>query len=400
MNRVKYIFIVCFIIVSNALSSQNIQLAELSVFLEIEKGNYNNALDSLDKILETKSDIELYLAKISVLYKTKQYNEALKYCAKADKIKLGVSSELKLKIYLETDDMSNVNLALLYNLKSNYKIPLYQLLNSIDYNKLVGTALIDSVLKTNSYSKSEKQLYQVEKLMNAHDYTEALFLVNEIILRNRNIAYAYYLQCIINKESGDKKRALNAINKAIELKKSRYEYYLSRAKLLKESKEYSIALNDINKAIKLAPFHIENYVQKMDLLFYNENYNQAIELADQILKIASENTGILITKSKSNFKLGNYIDALKAVNESMLIKTSKEQFELRGDIYSATNTFEFAIRDYSMFLDIEPYNGDIYAKKGLARFKSGDKKGACSDWGKGSRYGNYDAVRYLEKYCE
>ncbi len=84
----------------------------------------------------------------------------------------------------------------------------------------------------------------------------------------------------------------------------------------------------------------------------------------------------------------------------MEIKTSKQAFELRGDIYMATNTYEFAVRDYSMFLDIEPYNGSIYTKKGLARLNLGNKKGACSDWEKAKRYGSYDAVRYLEKYCE
>jgi len=81
-------------------------------------------------------------------------------------------------------------------------------------------------------------------------------------------------------------------------------------------------------------------------------------------------------------------------------QVSKEAFELRGDIYMNTKTYEFAIRDYSMFLDIEPYNATIYNKKGMARYNLGDREGACSDWDKAKRYGSYDAVKNLEKYCK
>jgi len=53
-----------------------------------------------------------------------------------------------------------------------------------------------------------------------------------------------------------------------------------------------------------------------------------------------------------------------------------------------------------MYLDIDPRSGNVYAKKGMARFNLGDKKGACSDWEKAKRYGSYDSVEYLEKYCK
>jgi hypothetical protein len=52
-----------------------------------------------------------------------------------------------------------------------------------------------------------------------------------------------------------------------------------------------------------------------------------------------------------------------------------------------------------MSLDINPYNGDVYAKKGFARYKQGNQKGACSDWEKAIRYGSFQAVKYKEQYC-
>ncbi|MCK5170928.1 MAG: tetratricopeptide repeat protein, partial [Bacteroidales bacterium] len=231
-------------------------------------------------------------------------------------------------------------------------------------------------------------------------YTQALFVVNEILSRNNNIAQAHYLKSRIAYFEGDLQGALQSTNSAIELKKSRSEYLQQRVTLNKEINEYDAALQDINKLIRIDPYEINNYIIKADLLFKTENFDKAINLTNSILKILPENPDVLYLSSKSYYKNKDYFEALKAINQSMQIKSNKDFYELRGDIYSATNTYEYAIRDYSMYLDIEAYNGDIYAKKGFARLKLGDKKGACSDWKKGKRYGSYEAIVYLEKYCK
>lgn len=400
MSSTRFACILIIILFPGILFSQNIKINELQVFVDIKQGNYAKAVDSLDILISENPDPEFYLAKIEAFYKLGYYQKALKCCNELDKIKQFYSSEYKVKIFLSISDSENAKTALEENLRSKYKISLFDLLDNIEFAGIYNLGLDQYILSENFYSQTEKQIYQIERLIQDDKYTQALFVVNEILSRNNNIAQAHYLKGRIAYFEGDLQGALQSTNSAIELKKSRSEYLQQRVTLNKEINEYDAALQDINKLIRIDPYEINNYIIKADLLFKTENFDKAINLTNSILKILPENPDVLYLSSKSYYKNKDYFEALKAINQSMQIKSNKDFYELRGDIYSATNTYEYAIRDYSMYLDIEAYNGDIYAKKGFARLKLGDKKGACSDWKKGKRYGSYEAIVYLEKYCK
>ncbi|MDA3952823.1 MAG: tetratricopeptide repeat protein [Bacteroidales bacterium] len=395
----RLIYIIILLLFPSILFSQNISTKALCVFIDIDNGKYITANDSLDDLISNNPKPEFYLAKAEIFFKLSNYNEALTYCNKLDKIKPFYSSELKLKIYLENEDQEKAKLVLEENLKSTYKISLFDLLETEEHSSIYQLELEEFILSGNLYSRTEKQLYQAERLILDNKYNQALFIVKEMLSRNNNIAQAHYLQSKIEYFEGDLNGSLKSINAALNLKKSNSEYLKQRRVVNYDLKEYKTALQDINKLIKINPYQIDYYITKADLLFKTDQFDEAINLTNYILEILPDNSDVLYLSSKSHFKNKNYFEALKAVNQSLQIKSKKEYYELRGDIYCATNTYEFAIKDYSMFLDMEAYNGDIYAKKGYARLKLGDKKGACSDWEKGKRYGSYEAINYLERYC-
>ena len=401
MNRIKFAVILFSLFLSSLVFSQSLKVKELYPFILIENEEYSKALNSLDLLIEENANIEFYLAKVKALYMLEKYNDALTYCYKIDKVRPAYSSKYKIKIFLELDDKENLELALKENLKSKYKISLYDLLNNEEFAGLQSYSITKEILSDNkTYSNIEKQLYQAEKLLRNEKYTQALFVVNEVIFRNDDVAEAYFLQSKISYFIGDLRKSKESINKAIELKRSEAEYYRQKAKVNIELHNYEDALEDVNRLIRKEKFNINNYILKLDVLVKTTSFDEAIELSNSLIELLPENSEVLFLNSKSLFGKGENLEALKSINRALEIKTSKQAFELRGDIYMATNTFQFAIFDYSMFLDIEPYNGAIYAKKGLARLKLGNKKGACSDWEKAKRYGSYDAIRYLEKYCE
>lgn len=397
MSRFVSIWIFFFISVSGF--SQTNEMKELFVYVQYEKTNYSLALDSLNKLLKINRSDELVLTKALILFKQKNYTEALNFADEINKKSFGKGAELKLKIYLEQDNYENAKQALLENLNSTYKISLFDLLNNPEYNKLQGSELIDNVLKSNIYSKTEKQLYQAERLISVQKYEQASFVISQVLNRNANIAEAYYLQSKIESINGYHRKALDKVNIAISLK-SLPDYYYQRAQLLIKLEKYNQAILDINKLIKQQAGNFDNYILQSKLNMLNGQYEKAVQITEHLIDLNLNNADLLFVNGKSNFELGNNLAALKSISELINLKPSKEAFELRGDIYMQSKTYEFAEKDYSMFLDIEPYNGSIYAKKGLARYYSGDRKGACSDWRKAIRYGSYDAVKYQEKYCK
>lgn len=397
MNRNWLIYLL--VLLPTVLFSQNIKLRELAAYIDIEQKNYQRANDTLHVLIQQNTSADLYLAKATILYELNDLQQALEYCHRAHKLKPYCASELKIKIYLKDNQKQDVQNALNENLKSNYKISLFNLLQDPDFAGIYNMELDQYVLSENFYSKTEKQIYQVKRMIAEKKNNQALFLIDEILSRNDNIAEAHYMKSQLTFATDDLENALRSVNTAIELNRSNADYLKQRIKVYKGLERYDEALNDANKLVRIESNRIENYILKAQLLFDTEQYDEASELTESLLQILPDDPDLLYLSSKSYYMKKDYFEALKAINQAMALKAGKEAYELRGDIYTATGTFIYAIRDYSMVLDIDPYNGDIYAKKGFARLKSGDKKGACADWTKGKRYGSYVANEYLEKYC-
>lgn len=397
MNKILFTWFILMIPLS--LLSQSFRKSEIKPFIDFEQGHYNAVIDSLNRVAYTSTKPEFNLLKAKALYQSNNFQEALNLCQKLDRIKPGFASALKLRIYLSQENEKEAREALIANLNSYYKIPLFELLNADEYTSIYPMDLYQLVLNGNYYTQTEKQLYQVKRFIEANNFLQALFLANEIISTNWETSEAHYLKSIVLFHQKDFTGALKAINSALILKKSKPAYYAQRAGIYSELENYESALEDINKLIRLDSYEIDHYIEKADLLFKAGYYDDAKKLTSSILELKPNDPGVRYLSSKSSFMNENYLEALKQINLAFEQETKKEYFELRGDIYSATTTYEYAIKDYSMYLDIYPRSGDVYAKKGWARFQLGDLKGACSDWKKGKRYGSYDALQYLDKYC-
>jgi tetratricopeptide (TPR) repeat protein len=398
MNKSWLIFL--FVFLSGTIFSQSIDLRELRAFMDIEQKNYNRATDTISALIQEHPSAVLYLAKAKILYERDALQQALEFCDRANKLNPDIASELKLKIYLKDDYKAGVEESLTENLRSKDKISLFELLEDPDFAGIYTMELDQYILTGNFFSQTEKQIYQVERMIANKKNNQALFLLNEILSRNHKIAEAHYLKSKLLFVSGNSNQALDEISLALQLKSSNPDYLRHRIKINNELKAFDKALQDVEKLLRVESTQIQNYILKAQLLFKTEQYERAIKLTSALLEIKPNDPDLLYLRSKSYFMEEEYFEALKAINQSMQQKKSKEAYELRADIYAATETYTYAERDYSMFLDIEPYNGDIYAKKGFMRLKSGDRKGACSDWTKGTRYGSYQAQKYLDQYCQ
>jgi len=396
MNRIRLIIIIFLLIPSTSIFAQNINTNELVPFVLLEKNEYEKALVALDQLIKENPKQQFQLAKIEALYKLNRHQEAISLCKKMDQERSASSSIYKIKIYNKLGDDENLQLALNENLNSKCKVLLYDLLNKEEFIDVKSSIL----LKADAYSIVEKQLYQIKMLIHSNNYTEALFIVDEVISRNPNNAKAYFLQSKISYFLGDYRKSKYAISQAINIERSNPDFIKQKVKVSIKLENYSEALENANRLIRKDPYGVENYILKLNILVLNDMFDEGIELSNKLLELIPENEEVLLLNSNSYFKVGDNLSALKSVSKALEIRQAKQAFELRGDIYMATSTYKFAVSDYSMYLDIEPYNGEVYLKKGLARLELGDQKGACSDWSKAKRYGCYKAVRYLEKYCK
>lgn len=382
------------------LFSQNIRVNEIYPFVAIQKGEFRQAIDSLDNLLLKNPKTDFFLAKAEALNQMGRFEEALEICSKIEKVKPGFASSLELRIQSKCANQLVLKKALNANLNSKYRLSLYELFNDEAYSFIQETGIMDSLLSNQIYSVTEKQIYQAKRLIDDSKYTQAVFLLDGMVSKGANSDEVYYLLSKVYYLVEDFNKAEESINKALVMKSLCPDYLIQAALIYNQLGKDLHSVEQVEKAVRLEPYGLDNYILWLYLLVETEDFQKANKISLALDVLIPENNEFLFLKSKLYYLQGDNLEALKAINASMQYKNTKECFELRGDIYSASGVYEFAVRDYAMFLDIEPYNGEIYTKKGFARLKINDKKGACSDWEKALRYGSYKAAEYLETYCK
>jgi Flp pilus assembly protein TadD len=71
----------------------------------------------------------------------------------------------------------------------------------------------------------------------------------------------------------------------------------------------------------------------------------------------------------------------------------------RANSYFISKSWEWAISDYSMSLDLNPANSDAWLNKGIALLNTGRVEEACHDFRKSLSLGNKKATEYISSNC-
>jgi tetratricopeptide (TPR) repeat protein len=74
-------------------------------------------------------------------------------------------------------------------------------------------------------------------------------------------------------------------------------------------------------------------------------------------------------------------------------------YNSRGIVRAALEKSDLALGDFSMSLDINPNQPDLYMNRAQLRLAGGDTDGACHDWKRALGMGNAKAADLLYKYC-
>lgn len=179
-------------------------------------------------------------------------------------------------------------------------------------------------------------------------------------------AYKYKESGKIKSAKGDKRGAIKDYTKAILLNPDYDIAYYNRANAKMSIKDYKGALDDYAKAIELNKKFMQAY------------YNRAL------LK----------------YEMGDYEGELS--DYRLAIKYSEPDVDLYNNLGRALydlERFKESEEAYGDGIKYFPEDYRLYYGRGLARKRTGDKKGACEDWVKSSELGCMEANMLLP-LCE
>jgi Flp pilus assembly protein TadD len=71
----------------------------------------------------------------------------------------------------------------------------------------------------------------------------------------------------------------------------------------------------------------------------------------------------------------------------------------RANSYFLSRSWDWAIKDYSMSLDLQPGNAEAWLNKGISLLNSGKVSDACFDFRRSLSLGNRKATEYISRHC-
>jgi tetratricopeptide (TPR) repeat protein len=211
---------------------------------------------------------------------------------------------------------------------------------------------------------------------------EALVLVNKAIGKQPNYLYAYLLRGWIHTQLQDHKSAIQDFDRAIALDNKIYSSYLLRSSTRAVMNDPKGAASDLNRAITLKPDSTIALENRGSLRLSNGDLRGALEDFNRVLSINSYSTIALVGRCSANAGLGNNQSALQDC-ETAITQTGNKNpaaFSGRAVAKFRSGDKKGAIADMDTAIQLDNKDPNLYINRGSFRYSNGDKQEALSDF--------------------
>jgi predicted O-linked N-acetylglucosamine transferase (SPINDLY family) len=204
----------------------------------------------------------------------------------------------------------------------------------------------------------------LKKALNFHKngrLEEAKKIYEIVLEKNPNNFEIINLLGVVSSQLNEHVKAINLINKAININSNHPSLYNNLGAIYKEIEEYDQAIKNFEKAIRLNPNYAEAY-NNLGIIFKKKNqYKEAYNNYKIAIKInpnyaeAYNNLGLLFAETK-NFK-ESIVNLSKAIDMN---NNYIDAYKNRANIYSLNKQNFLAIKDYNKLKILEPDKEIIY----------------------------------------
>lgn len=370
-----------------------------------------------------------------ILFDKKQYKQAVEllnlhiatYPKHGKSIKLRAESNIELRNYqLAIDDISKLKytefddtyllLARAYAgiqkndlafenlnkyLSTNTKIPEPDIKSYPEFQLLKSNNTWVNLWKTDRYTSKEIILNNAKYAIKSDNLAEAADRLDEYLIKYTRSAEAYLLRGNIYYENNEFKLASDCYEKALKIEPKDEACLLAQAQCNNKLHKYKSANELFNSIIQSDSLVIAAfYGRAKSLVELGET-----ELAKgDIVKYRTyypDNADAQYLEAYIDTKNGDFLNAI--ANYGKLIKANParpDYFIARANAYMVTKTYKYAIKDYSMALDLNPRNVEVFKLKAKAHELAGEINQACNEWHHAANLGDVESMDNLHKYCK
>ncbi|MBN2813162.1 MAG: tetratricopeptide repeat protein [Bacteroidales bacterium] len=400
-NRAFILLLGLVIALTRPVNSQAVDDQYLAGCAYSMQGDFNQAITAFSlAIARNNADEQLYINRGKAYLELNEIDQAIEDFKEANLINSHVADILLAKAFARNGDVGNALKHIESHLQSDFRLPADSIKKDPGFDAIQESPEWYTIWQKEWYTDAEKVIAEAVYYHGRQQYDQAISLLDNALLQTPDDIQLLLQRGSVFQSQGNYAGAIADYSAVMKKDKLAKGVVGKRANAYFKSGRYKDAVADFNKAIREDPGNFGLYLQRADAFAGQQLWSQSIKDMKLYMKYFEQDLSAVFKCGGFYFEAGDYINALKCFNQNLKEDPNNgTYYKARGKTYYKTATYQYALSDLSMSLDLMPGDAETWMYLGLCKIQTGSNDKGCSDLERAQRMGSTEAVKYLLQYC-
>jgi tetratricopeptide (TPR) repeat protein len=365
-----------------------------------EGGKPDQAINLLNRALSETKESRLFTERAEANMLKGDYSAAISDFNEANKL-TPFSGEYGLsRIYSLKGDAGTALYHLEINMNSPFKKGEKEILLDPAFSTIENRQEWRQFWKKEWYSTTEKSISEIEYYISAGKIDESKDVFQELKKSSGSDNDILYAEALIDVATGKNSEAMKLITGMNTENPGNEKYLRILAKAQTGASDAAGASTTYSQLLSSGVADAGLLMLRADCYRKTGETDKALADIRKYLEIYPENRAALDLAGKVEARAGDNLKALQYFSENLKLHPNDPECYIdRADSYFVSRSWDLAINDYSMSLDLNPANSDVWLNKGIALLNSGKVEDACHDFRRSFSLGNKRVTDYISRNC-
>jgi tetratricopeptide (TPR) repeat protein len=304
------------------------------------------------------------------------------------------------RIYALKGDAATAVYHLELSMRSSFKKAEKEILLDPAFSSIENRQEWKQFWKKEWYSMEEQGLSEIEYYVAAGKIDESKEVLSGLKKSNDDNAELQYAGALIEYGAGNYPQAMKAAAGLNDSNPHNEKYLRLLAKVQTAVSDAAGASSTYTQLLNSGVADAGLYLLRAECYNKTGESDKALNDVKKYLEIYPQNSAALSLAGKVEAKSGDNLQALQYFSQNLKLHPNDPECYIdRANSYFISKSWDMAINDYSMSLDLKPDNSDAWLNKGIALLNKGNKEDACHDFRKAFSLGNKRVSDYISRNC-
>jgi len=395
----KFFAIVSFFALSFIVSAQDNGELLMRAKAMIDQGKPAGAVSLLSE-LTTSTDSRIWIMLAEAREAAGDYHGAQDDYNKANTLDQGSGDYGLSKISALKGDVKNSLAHLEENIRSQFRRSEKEIKLDPAFSVIENTPEWRSFWKTERYSFLDRKLPEMEYYLSTNNREEAMKILDDMRSQYPGEDKTMYATALADNSLQKYSEALSILSKLVSADKSNEKYLMLMASVQLAQGNPAGASDTYTTLLNSGATDGSLLMKRAECYRKTGETDKAIKDLDKFLSMYPDNRDAISLSGKIMSETGDNLKAIDYYSKNLKLHPNDPQCYIdRAGSYFIARSWDYAIKDYAMALDLKPESADTWLNKGISLLNSGNTQDACHDFRRALALGNKKAASYISNNC-